>query len=500
MFFRETHGKLFERPTSKEIAAAVPGSEVAGKHHLQVYRILPAGHHLETLPSISPHADPMEFPLLFPFGECGWSPNLQAIYSFRKPNSKQKPKSNRPIDNDEFDAQEAEEANDLKVSMRQFYSSHLAIRREFSLLHSSGRLFQEYAVVQAVKIQNNNLNWLRLNQPRLRLETYQGLSDHLKSKANRHLQQSASAEQVNLGKLVILPSTFVDSPRYLQQKYQDAIAMVREFGNPSLFITFTCNPNWKEITENIPNYQSKSDRFDQICRVFEAKRKEFTQEIVEGEIFGRVAAYSDTVEFQKRGLPHMHMALILDPAFKILTAEQIDRLICAEIPDPVKYPVLHAKVTQFMIHRPCGPSNPTASCMVPAKSGNQATVCSKGFPKEFAKETIVSQTSFSVYRRRSPEDGGFTCKIGSENRKTVVDNRFVVPYNPYLLQRFDAHINVEVVATMGCVKYLYKYLMKGPDSATLQIVATEEPNVSVMNYDEIHQFVSTRYMTPPEGI
>ena len=256
----------------------------------------------------------------------------------------------------------------------------------------------------------------------------------------------------------------------------------------------------EEITENIPKYQSKQDRFDQTCRVFEAKRKEFTKEIVEGEIFGIVAAYCDSVEFQKRGLPHMHLVLTLEPAFAILTAEQIDRLICAEIPDPVKYPVLHASVTQFMIHRPCGQFDPTASCMVPAKSGNQASVCSKHFPKEFAKETIVSQESNSILRRRSPVDGGFTCKIGPENRKTVVDNRYVVPYNPYLLTRFNAHINVEMVAAMGCVKYLYKYLLKGPDSATLQIVATENANVSVMNYDEITQFVSTRYMTPPEGI
>ena len=431
MFFKETHGKQNERPTSDEIAAATPGTEVAKEPHFQVYRKLPEGSHLETLPATSRHADPMEFPLLFPLGDSGWCPGLETLYQFNPPKTKAKPK--KPENYDEYDEQEEEESKGLKISMRQFYSSLLASHRKFSLLHSSGRLFQQYAVVQAVKIQNNKLNWLENHQPNLRVETYQGLSDHLKSKADRHLRQADNAEQVNLGKLVILPSSFVDSPRYLQQKYQDAIAMVREFGNPDLFITFTCNPNWKEITENIPEYQSKQDRFDQTCRVFEAKRKEFTKEIVEGEIFGKVAAYCDTVEFQKRGLPHMHLLLTLEPAFKILTAEQIDRLICAEIPDPVKYPVLHAFCTQFMIHRPCGPLNPSASCMVPAKGGDQATVCSKAFPKAFAKETVVSLEGQSVLRRRSPVDGGFTCKIGSANQKTVVDNRYVVPYNPYLL-------------------------------------------------------------------
>jgi hypothetical protein len=30
--------------------------------------------------------------------------------------------------------------------------------------------------------------------------------------------------------------------------YQDAMARVRKFGKPNLFVTFTYNPKWKEIT------------------------------------------------------------------------------------------------------------------------------------------------------------------------------------------------------------------------------------------------------------
>ena len=31
------------------------------------------------------------------------------------------------------------------------------------------------------------------------------------------------------------------------QNYQDAMAIYRQYENPNLFITFTCNPKWLEI-------------------------------------------------------------------------------------------------------------------------------------------------------------------------------------------------------------------------------------------------------------
>jgi hypothetical protein len=34
----------------------------------------------------------------------------------------------------------------------------------------------------------------------------------------------------------------------MQRLYQDSMAIVRHFGRPSLFITFTTNPDWIEIT------------------------------------------------------------------------------------------------------------------------------------------------------------------------------------------------------------------------------------------------------------
>lgn len=71
----------------------------------------------------------------------------------------------------------------------------------------------------------------------------------------------------DIGRLTILPSTYVGSPR------QDAMSYVRKFGLPDLFITFTCNPQWAVIKNNLFNGQNQTDRHDIAARVFRLKVK-----------------------------------------------------------------------------------------------------------------------------------------------------------------------------------------------------------------------------------
>ena len=53
---------------------------------------------------------------------------------------------------------------------------------------------------------------------------------------------------IDIGKRAsFLPSSFKGSPRNFYQRYLDAMAIVRVYGAPNLFITFTCNSNWPEI-------------------------------------------------------------------------------------------------------------------------------------------------------------------------------------------------------------------------------------------------------------
>ena len=57
-------------------------------------------------------------------------------------------------------------------------------------------------------------------------------------------------------------------------------------------------------------------------------------------------------------------------------------------------------------------------------------------------------------------------------RGHALDNRWVVPHNLFIAARYDAHINVEVVGSTGCVQYLFKYLHKGHDRADMETMAS----------------------------
>ena len=64
-----------------------------------------------------------------------------------------------------------------------------------------------------------------------------------------------------------------------------------------------------------------------------------------------------------------------------------------------------------------------------------------------------------------------------------MNNSWVVPYNPYLLLKYNAHINVELCSTVKSVKYLYKYIYKGYDCANVQINLQEDVNIPKNNLD-----------------
>ena len=108
------------------------------------------------------------------------------------------------------------------------------------------------------------------------------------------------------------------------QLYQDAMAIVRKKGKPDLFITFTCNPKWPEIAEGLLPRQGAKDRPNLTTRVFYQKYKDLMKCLIKDNLFGKVAGYVCVVEFQKRGLPHTHILLILEEAFKPIEISHYD--------------------------------------------------------------------------------------------------------------------------------------------------------------------------------
>ena len=73
----------------------------------------------------------------------------------------------------------------------------------------------------------------------------------------------------------------------------------------------TCNPQWPEIKNNLKPGETPQNRPDLVARVFKLKKDKFIDDIIKGKIFGETIAHLWVIEHQKRGLPHVHILIIL---------------------------------------------------------------------------------------------------------------------------------------------------------------------------------------------
>jgi len=119
----------------------------------------------------------------------------------------------------------------------------------------------------------------------------------------------------------------------------------------------TANPKWPEIIYSLFPSQTATDCPDIVLRVFEQKKKTLLK-LIDNSFFGTTVAHIHTIEFQKRGLSHIHLLIFLHPQHHIQDSHYINSMISAQLPDPQLQPLLFAKVTKYMLYGPCGVYNP----------------------------------------------------------------------------------------------------------------------------------------------
>ena len=350
----------------KEIAVIIPGDGDQARYSQDIILRLHDGP-LKRISDIHPLYPSLRYVLLFPTGQFGWHAYLRY----------QDPEDGLPHEG-------RQGGKRLFISMAEFHRYRLHIRprlTESEHLFLSGKLFQEYVCETWAITEQNRLNFIKDNQDKLRVELYSGLADAIT--ASDHPDGS------QLGKRFILPSSFTGSTRNMQQHLQDALAINRYYGGGDLFITMTANPDWPEIRDALLPGQHPSDRPDLTVRVFYAKLQSLIQDIRK-DALGAWAAHFYTIEFQKRGLPHAHIIVFLQPHAKLRSPEDIDSLMSSEFPDTTS--LLFEQVKKFMIHRPCGAANPSSVCMV-----NGA--CSKMFPKPLREQTTLTEDAYALTKR-----------------------------------------------------------------------------------------------------
>jgi hypothetical protein len=445
----------FSAPVVNDIAVVFRAQDGFQRNPIDLV-IHPNGGRLIRIDETHPCLDAYTYPLLNSTGANGFTPGLdvRSDHLGRIPQRK-------------------------RLTMHMHYSYTLAIRRHpdsnsaegFNPFLSAGPLTQQFVIDTDQRCLKDRLDWIRKNQEACFAAKYKDLERVVRRRLGRgHLP----------GRQVVLPSTFPGSPRNLQQLYIDALALAVKFGKPDLFVTITCNPAWPEIQNSLEPGQTASERPDLVARVFQMRLQQFMEDITDKAYFGKVAAFTYTVEFQKRGLPHAHIVLILSDTDKIRTRDQVDKYISAEMPDPIRFPTVFKTVAKFNVH----------NCTVGRCKKDANSTCQRGFPKPFQQETDIMTDSYPSYRRRETELDEFD--------GIRIDNRFVVPYNPYLTMLYQAHINVEHCASIKSIKYLYKYIFKGYDAALLSF--TDDSNGRlIVNMDEISAFQEARFVSAPES-
>jgi hypothetical protein len=362
--------RRYNRPAADEVAAIIVQPE--NDDEPLDRDIIIQHQHTGELQRISQHSPcymSMRYAVIIPCGEEGWHPliPLADIHLAENANlhARRRVRIDSESDDDEPDAPRHGRGGSKRVSQSQYYAFQLHKRNIFSPLLHAGRLCQEYCVDAWVCAEANRLQWVRTNQAKLRADCYNGLQDAIGT--------GVEEDAHRLGRQIILPSSIPGTPRYMKQLYQDAMAICRHYARPDFFITFTCNPKWDEITSNIPAGSTAADHPEIVSRAFSLKLKALINDLLKNHVLGKTVADVNVIEFQKRGLPHAHILLILNQDDKIRGVEGIDDTICAEIPDRNIDPDLYNIVSRNMIHGPCGPAYPNSPCMVNGK-------CSKKYP------------------------------------------------------------------------------------------------------------------------
>ena len=183
--------RRYNKPTQLEPAVVFLGKDGKPSSNRDI-AVWPRDPQTNTyrIPSTSEHIEGLAYPLLFPFGDLGWHPELEhkgrqtAVYH--------------------------------RVTPNQFWSFRLMIRDyeakpddaddvswphdQPSLPHSGGVLFQQWLCDVWSRTEAQRLNYFEMHQEDLRADTYENLHDAL---------HDASYEKgQKVGKNIILPSSF----------------------------------------------------------------------------------------------------------------------------------------------------------------------------------------------------------------------------------------------------------------------------------------------------
>ena len=260
--------------------------------------------------------------------------------------------------------------------------------------------------------------------------------------------------------------------------------MIREWGSPTLFLTFSCAEyESPDITEYLRRVNNVSSHYNigklctedpiSVSRKFSLKFHAFFRKVLlNGEVLGKVDHFYWKKEYQARGAPHYHVLVWIrdapvigkDDPDKILTWIQ-ERITC-HIPDKNSSPELYQLVTRYQLHK-C-----SAYCKRRRKCGKNTfiTRCRFGFPRPVCDSAKLNPVQESL---KSKSKIYQLIRTDSEVR--------VNDYNPLLLLLWKANIDIQFVAesSLALAHYVSGYVTKAEKSSMQEIWQEVGENKSI---------------------
>ena len=243
--------RVYNKPSASQIAVLMPALGENDEPTKRQGIVFEKNGNLKYIDPNNASYDAMQYTLCFPYGESSWEHNsIKLNLNELEDNEEENIIQHNIISNELKDEQEDliilqeqdlpddnesfGDSNNIHpkkkgikkkmefVSALQYYS-YMLCDRSTSYLHRFGRLFHQYIVDQFSKIELARLNYFRYN-----FRYYQG---HIRADLYQNIKDSNQQFGQNIGKRIVLPSTYKGSPRNMQQLYQDTMAVIRTYAN-----------------------------------------------------------------------------------------------------------------------------------------------------------------------------------------------------------------------------------------------------------------------------
>ena len=196
----------------------------------------------------------------------------------------------------------------------------------------------------------------------------------LKAGSFRNNYKDSVKQHISQDNAFSFMSSVKGTPSYWKQFLLETLAMVKQLGIPTFFLTLSCaDLRWQELLhivnklndlglddEKILNlsYKERCNLLNEnpvlIARHFQYKVQLFFKEILIDGPLGKTKYYALRIEFQERGSPHVHSFLWIFDAPKIDNEEEyirfVKKTISARLPDSEAEPELFDLVKTYQIH------------------------------------------------------------------------------------------------------------------------------------------------------